>query len=272
MNEWLSARFAAIGAPLYTFLTLVGQNAHLGWQIVKVMFRSLYDPKARPARRDFVWQCYFVGVQSLPVVLTTGAFAGMVLAFSFYMQFLTLGVENLTGPLVTKALVWEMGPVLAGLMLAGRVGCAMTAELGSMAVTEQVDALKTMGADPVRVLVVPRVVAFTLMTPILTMFANAMGIAAGMGLTVAMGAEWHYLNEQIQGFMVPYDYVYSISKGLLFGLVIGTISCSRGLATTGGAEGVGKATTEANVWSAISILVLNFWMTTILKFLSPDGW
>lgn len=270
--NWFMRRLAKIGAPLMTFLVLVGQNALMAWQIVKLMIRGIYDRRARPEGRDLFWQCYFVGVQSLPVVLTTGAFAGMVLAYSFYFQFLKLGVENLTGPLVTKALVWQLGPVLAGLMLAGRVGCAMTAELGSMVVTEQVDALRTMGADPVRVLVVPRVVAFTLMTPVLTIFANAIGIVAGMALTVGLGAEWHYLESQIQSFMVPYDYVYSLSKGLVFGLVIGTISCSRGLDTTGGAEGVGKATTEANVWSAISVLILNFWLTMLLVFFDPATW
>ena len=267
--DWLTRKLAGLGAPALAFLSLVGRNALLAWQLTCVMFRSLYDRRARPDRRDFFWQCYFVGVQSLPVVLTTGAFAGMVLAYSFYFQFQTLGVATLTGPLVAKALVWQLGPVLAGLMLAGRVGCAMAAELGSMVVTEQVDALRTMGADPVRVLVLPRVAAFTLMTPLLTLFANAIGIGAGMLLTVGLGAEWHFLKEQISLFMVPYDYMYSISKGLVFGLVIGTISCRRGLDTTGGAEGVGKATTEANVWSAISVLILNFWMTMLLVFFEP---
>ena len=262
----------SLGLRLAGLFGHAGHFALLAWRVAALMARSLWDPKARPSRRDIVRQCHFVGVQSLPVVMTTGAFAGMVLAYSFYFQFQQFGVQSLTGALVAKALVWQLGPVLAGLMLAGRVGCAMTAELGSMTVTEQVDAMKTMGVDPVRELVFPRVAALTLMTPVLTMFANAIGIGAGILLTVVLGADWHFLNEQITAFMVPYDHVYSLSKGLVFGLTIGVISCGRGLDTTGGAEGVGLATTEANVWSSISVLIINFLMTMLLVFFDPKGW
>jgi len=262
----------AVGGPLARLCRQVGAAGLLAWRVAVLALRAARGGDARPSRRDLLWQCYFVGVQSLPVVVTTGAFAGMVLAYSFYHQFLQFGVENLTGALVAKALVWQLGPVLAGLMLAGRVGCAMTAELGSMVVTEQVDALRTMGVDPVRALVFPRVAALALMTPVLTLFANAVGIGAGLAMTVGLGADWHFLNQQIAQFMVPYDYAYSVSKGLVFGLAIGVVSCGRGLATTGGAEGVGQATTEANVWSCIGVLILNFLMTMVLVFLDPKGW
>jgi phospholipid/cholesterol/gamma-HCH transport system permease protein len=222
--------------------------------------------------RELLWQMYFVGVQSIPVVLATGAFTGMVLAYSFYLQFITLGVETLTGPLPAKALVWQLGPVLTGLMLAGRAGCAMAAELGTMVVTEQVDALKTMGADPTHNLVLPRVLAFTLMTPVLTTFSMVAGIAAGLLLIIwGLHAEAHYLWSQIDAMMVPYDYVQGLTKGLFFGLIVGLISCRRGLDTTGGAEGVGKATTESNVSSCISVLVFNFVLTLILAFFNPNA-
>ena len=237
-------------------------------ELLAAMTRRLF--RKRVEKRELLWQMYFVGVQSLPVVLTTGAFTGMVLSYSFYLQFLRLGVETWTGPLLAKALVWQLGPVLTGLMLAGRVGCAMTAELGTMVVTEQVDAMKTMGADPIHHLVTPRVLAFTIMTPVLTAFAMASGIAAGLLLVIwTLRAEGHYLWTQISDMMVPYDYVQGLSKGLFFGLIVGLISCRRGLDTSGGAEGVGKATTESNVSSCISVLVANFFLTLALSFFDP---
>jgi phospholipid/cholesterol/gamma-HCH transport system permease protein len=218
-----------------------------------------------PPRAIVVRQLYFVGVESLPVVATTGAFTGMVLAYQSHEQFATLGIVSWTGPLVAKSLIMQLGPVLAGVMLAGRVGCAMAAELGTMVVTEQVDALKTMGADPVKYLVMPRVVAFTLMTPVLTGFAMAVGIAAGFALTIyGQGAEAHFMWEQTKILVVNYDFVQGLLKALFFGMGIALICCLRGLATRGGAEGVGQATTEANVYSCIYILVSNLFLTILL--------
>jgi len=224
-----------------------------------------------PDWREARQQLNFVGVQSLPVVLTTGAFTGMVLTYNTYFQFLRLGVESWTGPLVAKALVWQLGPVLVGLMLAGRVGCAITAELGTMNVTEQVDALRTMGVDPVRRLVLPRVFAMAIMTPVLTAYAMAIGIFSGFGLAVyGLGADGHYMWVQTSDWMLPYDYVQGLTKALFFGVVIALVSCQNGLDTQGGAEGVGKATTGANVISCISVLILNMWLTMVLMHLEPE--
>ncbi len=220
--------------------------------------------------KETLQQFYFIGVQSLPVILTTGAFTGAVLAYTSYNQFVTLGVESWTGAIVAKAQVWQLGPVLVGLMLAGRVGCSITAEIGTMNVTEQIDALDTMGTDPVRYLVVPRVVASFFMTPVLTVFAMAIGILAGLVMTVfILGAEWHFQWAQISDWMIPYDYVQGLSKGLVFGVTISLICCRNGLKTTGGAEGVGKATTSANVSSCIAILILNLVMSIILYYAQP---
>ncbi len=226
--------------------------------------------KGLPYKREVVRQFYFIGVQSLPVILTTGAFVGAVLAYTSYNQFVALGVQSWTGAIVAKAQVWQLGPVLVGLMLAGRVGCSMTAELGTMNVTEQIDALDTMGTDPVRYLVVPRVLASFCMTPVLTVFAMAVGIAAGLFMTVViMGAEFHFQWSQIEDWMIPYDYVQGLSKGLVFGVAISLICCRSGLRTTGGAEGVGKATTSANVSSCIAILILNLILSIILFYAQP---
>jgi phospholipid/cholesterol/gamma-HCH transport system permease protein len=227
-------------------------------------------PRGLPYKRETIQQLYFIGVQSLPVILTTGAFTGAVLAYTSYNQFVSLGVESWTGAIVAKAQVWQLGPVLVGLMLAGRVGCSITAEIGTMNVTEQIDALATMGTDPVRYLVLPRVIASFVMTPVLTVFAMMIGIMAGLVMTVfVLGAEWHFQWVQISEWMIPYDYVQGLSKGLVFGVTIALICCRNGLITTGGAEGVGKATTTANVSSCIAILILNLVLSIILFYAQP---
>ena len=254
----------ALGASVSDGLRGVGQIAILLFQCLRWLTKGM------PYKRETIQQFYFIGVQSLPVILTTGAFTGAVLAYTSYNQFVTLGVDSWTGAIVAKAQVWQLGPVLVGLMLAGRVGCSITAEIGTMNVTEQVDALDTMGTDPVRYLVLPRVLASFFMTPILTVFAMLIGIMAGLFMTVfILGAEWHFQWVQIEDWMIPYDYVQGLSKGLVFGVTISLICCRNGLQTTGGAEGVGKATTSANVSSCIAILILNLVMSIILFYAQP---
>lgn len=242
-------------------------------EVFLLLFQCLrWLTKGWPPKKETVQQMYFIGVQSVPVIIITGAFTGAVLAYTTYNQFVPLGVSSWTGAIVAKAQVWQLGPVLVGLMLAGRVGCAFTAEIGTMKVTEQVDALDTMGTDPVRILVLPRVVASFIMTPVLTVFAMLIGILAGLVMAVfVMGAEWHYQWAQIDAWMVVYDYVQGLSKGLVFGVTIALICCRYGLKTSGGAEGVGKATTKANVSSCIAILILNLIMSIIL-FYSQSVW
>ncbi len=254
----------ALGKAVSDGVRGVGEVAILFFQCLAWLTRGL------PYKRETIQQFYFIGVQSLPVILTTGAFTGAVLAYTSYNQFVTLGVESWTGAIVAKAQVWQLGPVLVGLMLAGRVGCSITAEIGTMNVTEQIDALDTMGTDPVRYLVLPRVLASFFMTPVLTVFAMLIGIMAGLVMTVfVLGAEWHYQWSQISDWMIPYDYVQGLSKGLVFGVTISLICCRNGLKTTGGAEGVGKATTSANVSSCIAILILNLIMSIILFYAQP---
>lgn len=254
----------ALGALIIESIRGLGEISLLLFQCLRWLVRGL------GYRQQIITQFYSIGVQSIPVILTTGAFVGAVMSYTFYNQFLTLGVQSWTGALVAKAMVWQLAPVLAGLMLAGRVGCAMTAEIGTMKVTEQIDALDTMGTDPVRYLVVPRLLASFFMTPVLTIFAIIIGVAAGFFVTViCQGAEFHYQWVQLTDWMIPYDYVQGLSKSFVFGLAICLICCRNGLNTTGGAEGVGKATTEANVSSCIAILVLNFITSIILYYLRP---
>ncbi|MCD8139369.1 MAG: ABC transporter permease [Planctomycetaceae bacterium] len=245
-------------------------------EITLLFLRCLYLLPTRGLRfrREIVTQLYFIGVGSLSVVVTTGVFAGAVFAYTLYNQLVALGVGSWAGAFMAKMLTWHFGPVLIGLVLAGRVGCAITAEIGTMSVTEQVDALRGFGVSPVSYLVMPRVIAAIVMAPILTAVAIFVGLLAGIGMiTWVMGGEAHYQWVQIEAIMIPYDYVQGLVKGLVFGVVIALICCRNGLATRGGAEGVGLATTSANVSSCICILVINLWLSVVLTHLQPlwDG-
>ena len=221
-------------------------------------------------RRELVRQLYFVGVSSIPVIITTGAFAGAVFAYTLYNQLVTLGVGSWAGAFMAKMLTWHFGPVLIGLILAGRVGCAMTAELGTMNVTEQVDAIRAFGVSPTAYLVMPRVFASLVMAPLLTALAIFIGLLAGMFMIVyIMGGESHYQWVQIKALMIPYDYIQGLVKGVVFGLIIALVCCRNGLLTRGGAEGVGLATTTANVSTCMGILIVNLWVSIILTRMEP---
>jgi phospholipid/cholesterol/gamma-HCH transport system permease protein len=221
-------------------------------------------------RKELVGQLYFVGVSSIPVIVTTGAFAGAVFAYTLYNQLVALGVGSWAGAFMAKMLTWHFGPVLIGLVLAGRVGCAMTAELGTMTVTEQVDAIRSFGVSPTAYLVMPRVFAALVMAPVLTALAIFIGLLSGMFMIVhVMGGESHFQWTQIQAMMIPYDYVQGIVKGVVFGLIIALVCCRNGLLTRGGAEGVGLATTTANVSTCMGILIVNLFVSIFLTRMEP---
>jgi len=262
----------ALGNAVFAGLRGIGSVALLFADVLAWIGHSIRQRKLPADVRSLVWQLYFIGVQSLPVVLTTGAFTGMVLAYNSYFELNRLGVESWVGPLVAESLVEQLGPVLAGLMLAGRVGGSMAAELGTMNVTEQVDALRTMGVDPVRYLIVPRVVACTMLTPLLSGFATAVGILSGFCLAIyGLGADAHYMWKETVKFVAPFDFFMGLTKAAVFGCGIALICCYKGIHTRGGAEGVGKATTEANVASCIFILISNLVLTMILMSIDPTA-
>lgn len=256
---------SALGRWVIELVRSTGEVALLFFQCL-----ILFPAKGLQYRKEIVRQMYFVGVESLTVILTTGAFAGAVFAYTLYNQLAELGVGSWAGAFMIKMLTWHFGPVLIGLVLAGRVGCSITAELGTMNVTEQVDALRAFGVNPVGYLVMPRVAAAFFMTPILTAFSICIGVLAGMFMiVVVMGGDAHFQWVQIKQMMIPYDYVQGLMKGLVFGLVIALVCCRNGLATRGGAEGVGKATTSANVTTCIAILIINLWVSVVLTRAEP---
>ena len=213
----------------------------------------------RPRKRVLLPCLYEVGVRSLPVVIVTGGFIGMVLAVQSYDQLHMMGLENRLGAIVNISLVKELGPVLAAVMLAGRVGSAMAAELGTMRVSEQIEAVRALGADPVGHLVVPRVLACVLLIPALTVIADACGMVGGwlFAVRVLDIPDFFYWKHTL-AFVTAYDFLSGVAKSLFFGAAIGVVACHRGFHCGAGAEGVGKAATESFVLSFIAILALDF--------------
>jgi phospholipid/cholesterol/gamma-HCH transport system permease protein len=214
---------------------------------------------------DLVEQLDSIGVGSLTVVLLTGAFTGMVLALQMGMTMDQFGARPVVGRLVSASMVKELGPVLTALMLTGRVGSGIAAELGSMVVTDQINALRALGTDPVRKLVVPRVLAGVIMTPILTVIADFVGVIGGgiiavFELQVASSVYWKSITD---GLYIQ-DAWMGLIKPFAFGFVIMTIGCHVGLRTRGGTQGVGRATTNAVVAGSVAVLAVDFFLTRLL--------
>lgn len=215
--------------------------------------------------RNLLKQMEQIGVNSIPVVLTTAISTGMVLALQSYTGFKRFGAESLIGAVVSLSMTRELGPVLTGLMVAGRAGAAMAAELGTMKVTEQIDALYTLATNPMKYLVVPRFIASTVMMFFLTVLGVFIGIVGGyfVGVKVLGTNPVTYINQSIDNTEVT-DIWYGLIKSLVFGAVVGIIGCYKGFTTEGGAEGVGKATTGAVVISCMLILILDYFLTALL--------
>jgi len=219
----------------------------------------------RVAWRDLIYQIYFTGVKSQSVVLITGAFTGMVLGAQTYFQFHKVKMDTATLAVVSVSMCSELGPVLTGLMVAGRVGAAIAAELGTMRVTEQIDALRTLATHPVDYLVVPRLTALHLALPLLTAESMAVGIGAGYLVGVyLLGIDPVYLWKNMLRYTEVTDVAIGLGKAVVFGGIVALIGCYKGMTCGEGAEGVGRATTEAVVYSSITILITNFFMTLTL--------
>jgi phospholipid/cholesterol/gamma-HCH transport system permease protein len=215
---------------------------------------------------ELLRQMVRVGFDSIPVVFVTTLFTGMVLALQTFNGFARFHAQNLVGSVVALSLTRELAPVLTALMVTGRVGSAMAAELGTMRVTEQIDALTALGTEPVQYLIVPRVTASVVMMPLLVIMGDAVGIYGGYFVAVQLlGANpVAYLDNSFQFLHVKDDVVSGIIKAAVFGLVFSLIACIRGYNTTGGAEGVGRSTTRAVVAGSLTVLVVDFFLTKLL--------
>jgi phospholipid/cholesterol/gamma-HCH transport system permease protein len=247
-----------------------GRYSRFVWAAHGAMARTLIRPKTYPR---VLAQMHAIGVRSVPVVMATGAFVGMILALQAYDQLANMGLQERMGVLINKAVIRELGPVLVAIMLAGRVGGALTAELGTMNVTEQISAVQSMGTDPIRYLVAPRVLACLLLTPLLIIYADLLGILGGffvsvLQLKINAGAYWSYSAAGVG----MWDITTGILKGFFFGGAIATISCYKGFNCREGAQGVGEACTEAFVGSFMSILFLNYVFTIVFDAIYKSFW
>jgi phospholipid/cholesterol/gamma-HCH transport system permease protein len=263
----VSEGIADFGAVVIRMIEGLGDLTLFAWSAMLWMVSRL------PRRDTLINNMYAIGVQSLPVVAIIGAFTGMVLAVQSYTQFRNFGLETQLGGVINKSMFRELGPVLAATMLAGRVGSAMAAELGTMRVTEQIDALSAMGANPIHYLVVPRFIGCLTMIPILTIMAMFMGVIGGAYYCIQfLGIDYHYYRTNSQRFVENWDFFYGITKSICFGAVIGIISCYRGFNCLPGAEGVGRAATTAFVYSFVSIIVLDLLVSIVLDQIYLSIW
>ena len=255
----LSGGIADFGAVVLRAVEGLGDITLFAWSTLTWLFTRL------PRRDTLVGNMYTIGVQSLPVVAIIGTFTGMVLAVQSYTQFREFGLETQLGGVINKSMLRELGPVLAATMLAGRVGSAMAAELGTMRVTEQIDALTSMGANPVQYLVVPRFLSCLLLIPSLTIMAVFMGVVGGAFYCIQfLGIDYHHYRSNAQRFVENWDLLYGIVKSVFFGATIGIVSCYRGFHCLPGAEGVGRAATTAFVYSFVVIIILDLLVSIVL--------
>src|ERR1043165_115475 len=244
-----------LGAVVIHAITVLGDFGQFSTRTFGWLFRR------RPSAGTLMPSFYLVGVRSVPVVAITGMFIGMVMAVQMFNQFNKMGLATRLGSMINITIVRELGPVLAATMLAGRVGSAMAAELATMRITEQVDALACLGAHPYHYLVVPRLLASILLIPLLTILADFMGIMGGALIcTKVFGVESHYYWEHTGSYVQMFDVAIGLIKAVFFGGAIALISCHRGLNSQPGAEGVGRSASEAFVASFVGILVLHFFL------------
>ncbi|MGB1129749.1 MAG: MlaE family ABC transporter permease [Haloferula sp.] len=258
-------------------LTWLGQTAinffaYLGelGMLISSIFESIFRGQRR--HRLVLRQIAEIGYRSQPVVIVTGAFTGAVLAAQSLFQFSTLGMESGAGALVSVAMLRELGPSITALMLAGRVGAAMAAEIGTMKVTEQIDALRSMGVHPIDYLVTPRMIAMFIAMPLLIAESAAFGIISSMIVgTGPFGVNPAYWMHQVNSHTDLTDVTIAVIKGVVFGFLIVVVSCHQGLKVTHGAVGVGQGTTRAMVYSALALLIFNFFLTLLLNLIFPVG-
>lgn len=244
---------------IVSFIKQWGEITIMFYHTVKYIF-------VNPPRRNLVVEQMFkIGVLSLPIVCLTGMATGMILVVQTYYQLHKLTIETVVGIIVGLSMTNELGPVLTSLVVAGRVGAAMAAELGTMRVTEQIDALESLATSPIRYLIVPRFCATVMMVPILTIFSIFIGILGGYLVGVhLLGINGAYFMWNLRQYTEIEDLINGLVKSIYFAVIISSVACYKGYNTYGGAEGVGKATTQTVVISCISILIADFFLSIVL--------
>jgi phospholipid/cholesterol/gamma-HCH transport system permease protein len=270
LTGWFANRVADVGDLAITLVAGIGDVALFALRTVGWLF-------ARRQRREVLLPNFYqIGVLSLPVVALTGLFIGMVLAVQSYAQFKALGLQTRLGSVINLSLVRELGPVLAATMLAGRVGSAMAAELGTMRVTEQIDALESMGANPIYYLVVPRFLGCLVLIPTLTIMADFMGVLGGYLYSHGvLGIDYHHYWANSREYVDAFDFLMGLFKSFFFGGAIALVSCHHGFHCDHGAQGVGRAATNAFVHSFVLILILDLFLgiglNNVHDIFRPEG-
>ena len=248
-----------IGEITSNFLQEVGQVSNLFFSILK------FTPKLYKGRKILLFQMEHIGVNSLPLVIVIAVFTGAVAAWQAAYQLKGVAPISFLGTATSRAIITELGPVLTAIVIAGRIGASIAAELGSMKVTEQIHALETMGISPVRYLAMPRFYASLLMMPILVVFANVIAVAGAYIISnYFLGVSYAVFFDSVKRYFLVSDFIFGMTKGMIFGAMTSLLGCHIGFRTTGGAEGVGASTIRSFVLSAAMILILDYLLWTLL--------
>jgi phospholipid/cholesterol/gamma-HCH transport system permease protein len=261
VNAPVARHVATLGERALDAVGVFGDFGVLAGRTVRSAFRRRFPARA------ILEQFEGAIVRSTSIVVVTALFTGMVLALQTVVSLGRFGAKPYTGSFVGLALVLELGPVLTALMVSGRVGAGITAEIGSMAVTEQVDAIRAMGADPVQKLVLPRVIALTLGVPLLAVMANFLGILGGLVIASRYGISASFYVQTVTSTVTLDDFLLGFTKTFFFGWTIAMVGCHMGLTTSGGTEGVGRATTRAVVVTSIAIFVSDYFLSQAMMLL-----
>jgi phospholipid/cholesterol/gamma-HCH transport system permease protein len=248
--------FALPGAAVLRIVSVFGEISLL---FLQTCYWIIYG---RIFTRSLLQNINSIGIQSLPLISFTALFSGMVLVVQVGNQFMELGAENYIGGVVGLSLTRELAPLMVSTILAARIGSSMAAELGTMRVTEQIDALEVMATNPVQHLVVPRIMACTIFTPILVVYSNIIGIIGGLSVAIfQIGCNYSLFIESLQEMVTATDFISGLLKSAAFGFVVALVGCFKGLNTKGGAKGVGEATTQTVVIIITTILVMNYFFS-----------
>ena len=237
----------------------LGEYGWLLWRVLGCLRFTIKD------HRRIFYQMEHIGVKSVPLVLLIGFFSGSIIALQGAYQIKGLAPLSVLGGQAARVIVMEIGPILTALIIAGRIGSSLAAEIGSMKITEQIDALRTLSIDPIRYLVLPRFLGLSVMMPVLTLFANLMGLFGAyvvMRNLLEVTGEVYF--DSVKSFFQVKDLLGGLFKGTIFGIIIGTIGCFSGLNTTGGSEGVGKSTIFSFVYTALMILLADYFLWLVI--------
>jgi phospholipid/cholesterol/gamma-HCH transport system permease protein len=252
--------------PITRFLSELQDVSVLIWR----SFISLFSSPRYV--RETIGQMDLIGVGSLPIVLLTGFFTGGVLVLQVFPTVQYYSIQNEAGNMVATSLIRELGPVLTALMVSGRIGASISAELGSMSVSQQIDAMRALGTDPVRKLAVPRIIALIFMLPLLTVAADILGLIGGGVVASSMfNQDPQVFASSVRIGLSTSDLISGLIKPIFFGLIIGAVACHKGLATTGGTVGVGRSTTDAVVIGSIWVIIFDFFLSKAMQYLFDLG-